>query len=30
VGQFHSLENNSDSDVEFMALIYNEAGFLYE
>ena len=30
VGQFHSLENNSDEDVEFMALIYNEPGFLYE
>lgn len=30
VGQFHSLENNSDEDVEFMALIYNEKGFLYE
>lgn len=28
VGQFHSLENNSDSDVEFMALIYNEPGYL--
>lgn len=30
VGQFHSLENNSDSDVEFMALIFNETGYLYE
>lgn len=29
VGQFHSLENNSNEDVEFMALIYNEEGFLY-
>jgi oxalate decarboxylase/phosphoglucose isomerase-like protein (cupin superfamily) len=27
VGQFHSLENNSDQDVEFMALIYNEHGY---
>ena len=27
VGQFHSLENNTDADVEFMALIYNEAGY---
>ena len=27
VGQFHSLENNTDEDVEFMALIYNEAGY---
>ena len=27
VGQFHSLENNSDTDVEFMALIYNEHGY---
>ena len=30
VGQFHSIENNSNEDVEFMALIYNEPGFLYE
>ncbi|MEE1113608.1 MAG: cupin domain-containing protein [Eubacterium sp.] len=29
VGEWHSLENNTDSDVEFMALIYNEKGFLY-
>ena len=29
VGEYHSLENNSDEDVEFMALIYNEKGFLY-
>ena len=28
VGQYHSIENNSDSDVEFMALIYNETGVL--
>ena len=27
VGQFHSLENNTDKDVAFMALIYNEAGY---
>ena len=27
VGQSHSLENNTDEDVEFMALIYNEAGY---
>jgi oxalate decarboxylase/phosphoglucose isomerase-like protein (cupin superfamily) len=27
VGQFHSLENNTDEEVEFMALIYNEAGY---
>ena len=27
VGQFHSLENNTAEDVEFMALIYNEAGY---
>ena len=26
VGHWHSIENNSDSDLEFMALIYNEAG----
>lgn len=29
VGQYHSIENNSDEDVEFMALIYNEEGFVY-
>lgn len=29
VGQYHSIQNNSDEDVEFMALIYNETGFLY-
>lgn len=28
VGQFHSMENNSDGDLEFMALIYNEPGYL--
>ncbi len=28
VGQFHSIENNYDEDVEFMALIYNEPGYL--
>ena len=27
VGQCHSLENNTEEDVEFMALIYNEAGY---
>lgn len=27
VGQYHSLENNSQENVEFMALIYNEAGY---
>ena len=27
VGQYHSIENNSDKDVEFMALIYNEHGY---
>ena len=27
VGQWHSLVNNSDSDLEFMALIYNETGY---
>ena len=27
VGEYHSLENNSDEDVEFMALIYNEPGY---
>ncbi len=30
VGQFHSIENNYDEDMEFVALIYNEKGFLYE
>lgn len=25
-GHWHSIENNSDSDLEFMALIYNETG----
>ena len=29
VGQHHSMANNSDEDVEFMALIYNDSGFLY-
>ena len=28
VGQYHSMENNSDEDLEFMALIYNEPGYL--
>ena len=28
VGQWHSLENNSDGELEFMALIYNEPGYL--
>ena len=28
VGQWHSLENNSDKPLEFMALIYNKAGYL--
>ena len=28
VGQWHSLENNSDNELEFMALIYNEPGYL--
>jgi quercetin dioxygenase-like cupin family protein len=28
VGQYHSMENNSDQDLEFMALIYNEPGRL--
>ena len=27
VGQWHSIENNSGADLEFMALIYNEAGY---
>ena len=27
VGQWHSLENNSDGELEFMALIYNEPGY---
>lgn len=26
VGQWHSIENDTDADLEFMALIYNEAG----
>lgn len=26
-GQWHSLENNSDSELEFIALIYNEPGY---
>lgn len=26
VGQWHSMANNSDGDLEFMALVYNEAG----
>ena len=29
VGQWHSIENNSQSDVEFMALIYNDQIFEY-
>lgn len=29
-GDFHSLENNYDADVEFMALVYNDEGFLYD
>ncbi|MBR1437232.1 MAG: cupin domain-containing protein [Synergistaceae bacterium] len=28
IGQWHSLENNSDGELEFMALIYNKAGYL--
>ena len=28
VGQWHSLENNSDEDLEIIALIYNKPGFL--
>ena len=28
VGQWHSLENNSDGELEFMALIYNKPGYL--
>ena len=28
VGQWHSMENNGDTDLEFMALIYNEPGLL--
>ena len=28
VGQWHSLENNSDSELEFVALIYNKPGYL--
>ncbi len=27
VGQWHCLENNSDSNLEFMALIYNKKGY---
>lgn len=27
VGQWHSIENNSDGNLEFMALIYNELGY---
>ena len=27
VGQWHKLENNSCSDLEFVALIYNEPGY---
>lgn len=27
VGQWHCMENNSDEDLEFMALIYNEQGY---
>ena len=28
VGDWHSLENNSDGELEFVALIYNEARYL--
>ena len=28
VGQWHSLENNSDGELEFMALIYNKPGYM--
>ncbi len=28
LGQWHSMENNSDSNLEFMALIYNKEGYL--
>ena len=28
VGQWHSLENNSDGVLEFIALIYNKPGYL--
>ena len=28
VGQWHSLENNSDGELEFIALIYNKPGYL--
>ncbi len=28
VGGWHSIENNSDSDLQFMALIYNEPNYL--
>ena len=27
VGQWHSLENNSDGELEFIALIYNKPGY---
>lgn len=29
-GDFHSLENNSGADVEFMALVYNADEYLYD
>ncbi len=28
VGQWHSLENNSDGELEMIALIYNKKGYL--
>ena len=28
IGQWHSLENNSDEELEFIALIYNKANYL--
>lgn len=28
VGQWHSIENNSDGELEIVALIYNEPGYL--
>ena len=28
VGQWHCMENNSDGELEFMALIYNKPGYL--
>ena len=28
VGQWHSLENNSEGELEFMALIYNKPGYM--